>query len=120
MEEKAADHLTIADIAAAVHFTLRTLQLTFRRHLDSTPTEYLRRIRMHRAHIDLCAADPAIYNVINIAVRWGFAHAGRFAREYKMRYGQNPSATLKDVTVRCVRPAPSASVDTTGAELVLQ
>jgi hypothetical protein len=41
-------HLAIgpADVAAAAHVTVRALQLTFRRHLGTTPGSYLRRIRL--------------------------------------------------------------------------
>jgi hypothetical protein len=32
----------VADIAAAARVTTRAVQLAFRRHLDTTPTDYLR------------------------------------------------------------------------------
>lgn len=35
--------ITLADIAAAAHVSIRAVQLAFRRHLDTTPTGYLRR-----------------------------------------------------------------------------
>ncbi len=30
-----------------------------------------------------------------IAGAWGFAHAGQFARDYRGRFGRNPSDTLR-------------------------
>ncbi len=48
----------LSDIAAAVGVTPRSVQYTFRRHLGTTPLEYLRRVRLDRAHRDLQAADP--------------------------------------------------------------
>jgi tetratricopeptide (TPR) repeat protein len=32
---------------------------------------------------------------MNIALRWGFPHFGRFSTEYRRRYGETPSRTLK-------------------------
>lgn len=59
IDEHAHKDITIADIAAAAFVTIRAVQLAFRRHLDTTPTEYLRRVRLDHAHRDLVAADPA-------------------------------------------------------------
>ena len=73
---------------------LPAVQLAFRRHLDTTPIEYLRRVRLDRAHHDLIAADPARVTVTAIAVRWGFPSPSRFAARYRQAYGISPSHTL--------------------------
>lgn len=86
--------ITVADIASAAYVTPRALQLAFRRHLDTTPMAYLRRVRLDRAHADLQAADPSEDTVMSIAARWGFANAGRFAAHYKHAYGKAPYVTL--------------------------
>ena len=72
----------LSDIAAALNVTPRSVQYMFRRHLATTPLEYLRRVRLDRAHRDLQAADPAVDTVMEIAGRW-FAHPGRFSMAYK-------------------------------------
>jgi transcriptional regulator GlxA family with amidase domain len=95
IDENANLDIGLNDIAAAVHVTPRTLQYVFRRHLDSTPLEYLRRVRLLRAHRDLQAADPTVDTVTAIAGRWGFTHAGRFSVAYKRVFGTAPSATLR-------------------------
>jgi transcriptional regulator GlxA family with amidase domain len=86
----------VADIADAVRVTPRAVQYMFRRHLDITPLQYLRRLRLHCAHQDLLAADPTIDTVAGIAARWGFAHTGRFAALYRQTYGQSPHTTLRN------------------------
>ena len=90
----AAD-ISINEVAAAVHLTPRAVQYLFRRQLDTTPTEYMRRVRLHRAHQDLLAGDRSNTTVTEIAQRWGFAHTGRFAVLYRQTYGQSPHTTLK-------------------------
>jgi transcriptional regulator GlxA family with amidase domain len=94
----AAEDVSINDIATAVHLTPRAVQYLFRRQLDTTPTEYLRKVRLHRAHQDLIAADRASATVTEISQRWGFAHTGRFAVLYRQTYGQSPHTTLKQAT----------------------
>ncbi|WP_308405175.1 helix-turn-helix transcriptional regulator [Streptomyces sp. B93] len=95
MDDHADQPLTVAEIAAAAHVTVRALQYAFRRHLGTTPLAYLRRTRLAHAHRDLQAADPlGGATVADIAARWGFAHPGRFAALYRDAYGTSPSHTL--------------------------
>jgi AraC-like DNA-binding protein len=96
IEENADRDISSADIATASHVTIRALQLAFRRHLDTTPMAYLRRVRMHRAYRDLRDADPAgTDTVTDIALRWGFTSPSRFALAYRCTFGVPPSHTLR-------------------------
>jgi transcriptional regulator GlxA family with amidase domain len=85
----------LGDIATAICVTGRSVQYTFRRHLGTTPLQYLRRVRLDRAHRDLEAADPAVDMVMKIACRWRFGHPGRFSKAYKQAFGTAPSRTLR-------------------------
>ena len=87
--------VSINDVAAAVHLTPRAVQYLFRRRLDTTPTEYMRRVRLHRAHLELLAGERSNTTVTEIAQRWGFTHRGRFAVLYRQTYGQSPHTTLR-------------------------
>lgn len=88
----------INEVAAAVHLTPRAVQYLFRRQLGTTPTEYMRRVRLNRAHQDLIGGAPRTTTVSEIAQRWGFAHTGRFAVLYRQAYGQSPHTTLRQLT----------------------
>ncbi|BBX75827.1 hypothetical protein MSHI_37330 [Mycobacterium shinjukuense] len=94
IQRHACHDIGINDVAAAVRLTPRAVQYLFRQHLDTTPTEYLRRVRLHRAHQDLLRSDSSA-TVTEIARRWGFGHPGRFAVLYRETYGQSPHTTLK-------------------------
>ena len=96
----AAGDIGINDIAAAVHLTPRAVQYLFRRQLGTTPTEYMRRVRLSRAHQELIAGAPSSTTVTEIARRWGFAHTGRFAVLYRQTYGQSPHTALRHKTSR--------------------
>lgn len=96
IDDHAAEPLTLARIAAEVGLSPRALQAGFRRHLDTTPMNYLRRVRLASAHRDLQAADPSqAQTVESIAARWGFTHPARFAARYRQAYGVLPSHTLR-------------------------
>ncbi|MFF4014812.1 helix-turn-helix transcriptional regulator [Streptomyces sp. NPDC001843] len=95
IDDHADQPLTVADIAAAAHVTVRALQYAFRRHLDTTPLAHLRRVRLSHAHDELVAADPqGGATVTEIAARWGFFHPGRFAALHRDVYGSSPQQTL--------------------------
>ena len=95
IQDNAHRDIALTDIAAAIGVTPRSVQYIFRRHLGTTPLEYLRRLRLHRAHRDLQAAAPAVDTVMEIAGRWRFGHPGRFSRAYKEAFGTSPSSTLR-------------------------
>ncbi len=88
--------IALADIAAHVYVTPRAVQYMFRRHLDCTPMEYIRRVRLDHAHRELVEADPSGTTVARIANKWGFAHSGRFAVYYRAMYGCSPNDTLRN------------------------
>jgi AraC-like DNA-binding protein len=95
IEANAHQPLTVADIAKAGGVGVRGLQLGFQRALDMSPMQYLRRVRLQRAHRELRMADQTTTNVRDVATRWGFRHHGRFAAEYRERYGVTPAETLR-------------------------
>jgi AraC-like DNA-binding protein len=89
--------ISVVDIARASHVTIRAVQLAFRRHLNTTPMTYLRRVRLQSAHEQLRAAHPSDGTTItDIAARWGFADPSRFAALYRRTYGRLPSDTLRN------------------------
>jgi AraC-like DNA-binding protein len=95
IDDHADRPVTVADIAAAAHVSVRALQYAFRRHLGTTPLAHLRRARLAHAHRELLAADPLGGTTVGaVAARWGFAHPGRFAALYREAYGTSPSRTL--------------------------
>ncbi|WP_223242964.1 helix-turn-helix domain-containing protein [Streptomyces sp. CBMA123] len=96
IEANAERDVSLADIAAAAFVTPRALQYAFRRHLDTTPLGYLRRVRLDAAHRELLAADPGGATVAGIAMRWGFAHQGHFAGLYREAYHRSPGDTLRE------------------------
>ena len=87
--------LGVADIAEAAGLTVRGVQLAFQRAYAMTPRQYLRGVRLDRAHDELLAGEPQTLVVGDVAAHWGFVSGGRFAQHYARRFGELPSETLR-------------------------
>lgn len=94
MRANAGEPLTLAEIADAAGVSIRTLTAGFRNFRDQSPMQQLRDIRMAAARNDLMQG-PGTGSVADIALRWGFGNFGRFAGDYRRRYGETPSETLR-------------------------
>lgn len=97
MESHAHEPLTVAAIAAQVGVSLRSLYAGFQRYRGRSPMEHLRNLRLERACAELnhAAAAHDEASVTQVALRWGFGHLGQFAANYKARFGELPSQTLR-------------------------
>jgi len=89
-----ADIRSIADIAAAVGITPRTLQNGFRQAFNQTPAEYVRQMRIRALHAALQSADSR-QSVTDLMQAVGIVNFGRYARYYRQQIGVAPSVTLK-------------------------
>lgn len=86
--------ITNEELAALTGISLRTLYNSFRKFRGVSPMRYLRDLRMDKVREALLDAD-GIHNVTTVATQWGFFELGRFAAEYRRRYGESPSDTLR-------------------------
>ena len=94
VEAEPARAYRLADLARAAGVRPRTLQKQFRRALGKSPHAAIREARLARARQELLRGGSA-KSVTAIAGSCGFDHAGRFAADYRARYGETPSATLR-------------------------
>ncbi len=95
IDELPEQALTAASLARQVGVSARSLQAGFRAHVGLSPMQYLRAVRMRRVRDELLAGDARRATISAIAHRWGFTHLGRFAQDYRSRYGESPSQTLR-------------------------
>ncbi|NMO53749.1 AraC family transcriptional regulator [Actinoplanes sp. TBRC 11911] len=86
--------LTPLHIAAHCNVDVRTLHAAFRKHLGTTPMEYLRSVRLQRIHADLRDSGPEV-TVASIVHKWGVTHLGHFSAVYRSTFGVLPSETLR-------------------------
>ncbi len=86
--------VSASTIAARVGVSLRSLEVGFREFRRSTPTQYLRKIRLEKARAELLAPSAST-TVTSVALSNGFFHLGRFSAYYLTAFAETPSQTLR-------------------------
>ena len=88
------ENVTIEELAKYSGTSSRNLYRGFQQFRGVSPMQYLKTTRLDRVHRMLRMADPS-ESVTRIALDAGFRQLGRFAVEYRKRFGECPSETLK-------------------------
>lgn len=86
--------ISTTDVAEHVGLSVRGLQQAFQRQVGTAPNSMLRGIRLDRVHDELRGSASGEVTVASVAVRWGFAHLGRFSAAYASRFEEYPRDTL--------------------------
>jgi AraC-like DNA-binding protein/TolB-like protein/Tfp pilus assembly protein PilF len=84
----------LTELAAVAGVSPRTLQRQFLGFLGNTPRAMLREIGLESARRELLQGSLDI-KIMDVALRCGFPHFGRFSIAYRRRYGETPSQTLR-------------------------
>jgi len=95
MEMNADEALTPQELARVGCMSVRTLHATFQQELGISCMAYLRRLRLDHVRTELLRAGRGDIRVTDVAMRWGFFHPSRFAQQYRERFGELPSDTVK-------------------------
>lgn len=85
---------TVSSLARRAGVSVRALQTAFQQEVGSDVVDYLRAVRLRRAHDELRSHVPGVTSVAEVARRWGFTNSGRFAAWYRERFGESPEGTL--------------------------
>jgi AraC-like DNA-binding protein/tetratricopeptide (TPR) repeat protein len=85
---------SLADLAIIAGVSGRTVQRQFRSFLNKSPGAVLHDLRFDRARRELLRSLPGT-KVTDVALRCGFQHCGRFSVDYRRRYDETPTQTLK-------------------------
>jgi len=86
--------MSIQSIVEQFRTSDKTLENSFKSLFGITPKHFMNLLKLNKAHEDLHHADALTTNVSDIAIKWGFSHFGRFAKEYKALFEVLPSETL--------------------------
>jgi AraC-like DNA-binding protein len=98
MQENAESSITVSDVASELGISVRSLQAGFRQWRNTTPHLFLRETRLQCVRDALLVGEAD--NVTDLALRYGFAHLGRFSAYYQAKFGEPPSTTLRRSLVR--------------------
>jgi AraC family ethanolamine operon transcriptional activator len=95
VEQHDRECLSVEQLAAAAGVSERTLRDAFLKYFGVPPVQYLNRRSLHQIRRALLAADPSAATVTEIATQFGVWQFGRMARDYRLLFGELPSATLR-------------------------
>ncbi|MFK7854623.1 MAG: AraC family transcriptional regulator [Granulosicoccus sp.] len=86
------ENISLKDIASNANVCVRALQKGFKDRHGLTPMRYLKNVRLDHARYQLMVRSDTP-SVTSVAYNAGFTHLGRFALEYKTRFGVSPKQT---------------------------
>jgi AraC family ethanolamine operon transcriptional activator len=93
MEGRKADAISVTDLCREIGVCPRTLRYSFEEVTGVSPTQYLLSVRLNGVWRELShRANRSPVQVV--AARWGFWHMSRFARYYRLTFGERPSDTV--------------------------
>jgi AraC family ethanolamine operon transcriptional activator len=93
MREHLGQAVRVPEVCLALGVSRRELEYAFRLTLDSSPQEYLRKLRLNAIHRVLRGRESSDRSLLEIALEHGITHPGRLAAHYRALFGHRPSAT---------------------------
>src|SRR6267378_1064058 len=85
---------SVSGVAARVGVSLRSLEAGFREWRQTTPTQYLRKVRLDAARAELLTPSAST-TVTSVALANGFFHLPRFSAYYRTAFDEPPGLTLR-------------------------
>jgi AraC-like DNA-binding protein len=89
-----AQPITRADLCDVSGLSARALTRAFAKRHGRGPLQFVRDRRVEAAQRILFGSTPGETTVTQVAMDMGFLHLGRFATDYRARFGESPSDTL--------------------------
>ena len=86
--------LTTTDLCHQLCVSRRSLFYAFQDTFGVSPMAYYKAKRLSCVRMELKTLGPTETTVREVALRWGFNHAGQFAQDYFRHYAERPSDTL--------------------------
>ena len=92
LDSHAHESIRVEQLAQLTGVSVRSLYAGFKAFSGVSPMQYLKQLRLERARAELLAGAS---NVSAVALQWGFGHLGRFSSDYRARFGETPSESLR-------------------------
>ncbi len=94
IEHNLREDISMEALVEAAAVSARALYTGFERFVGTPPLLYIRNRRLEGVRDALLEAS-APTTVSELAMEWGFTHLGRFSAEYRRRFDELPSETLR-------------------------
>lgn len=103
LHEESGRHLKVAELAKSSGLSESYFKALFRDSVGMPPAEFLRVLRLERAHLQLRTTSAPITDV---AMRHGFSSSQHFATAFRARYGCSPRGFRRLKPARSSATAP--------------
>ncbi len=95
IEEHIHEPISLAEMAASIGVSARTVQKGFVKYLSLSPSDYIRQLRLRCIHDELIRANELDTQVGAVLMNYGITSFGHFSKTYKSVYGCTPADTLR-------------------------
>jgi AraC-like DNA-binding protein len=99
--------LRMADLERESTYSVRMLQLAFRRRCGCSPMQWVRTTRMARA-LRLLEHPQSDTSVLTVAIACGYTNRAAFSRDFRQQHLQCPSHVLRQARLRLQQHALTA------------
>ncbi len=93
--EEGAPAADISNLCRQLKCSRRKMEYLFRELTGTSPTRFIKAIRLHKARSSLLSMDAGEGRVKTAALEAGFWHFGRFSNDYQALFGERPIDTLR-------------------------
>ena len=93
--------LPLAELASAIHLSLRQLERLFHRYFSMNPAQYYMNLRLRRAQELLTHSSMPI---MQVTVACGFQSSSHFCKAYRSLFGQSPSEERRSHAAATTKP----------------
>jgi AraC-like DNA-binding protein len=109
LQDRVDDAPSIREMCVALGASYATLERAFHETYGLTPKAMISAMRLSGARRALLHPAPTA-TITGVALRWGFVEFGRFSVQYRHRYGEVPSETLRRVRGGALPVSPASAV----------
>lgn len=93
IEENVKEDIELETLSQISNMSIRSIYNAFSRVFSTTPKSYVKLVKLRRLRNDLLHGHCR--NVTEVALDYGFSHLGRFSSDYRKRFGELPSETMR-------------------------
>lgn len=102
IQDNYPDTIEVGDLAEIAEVSVSTLERSFKKLFQLTPSQYLMRVRLHAARRALAETDQ---DINRIALDCGFCDQSHFTKKFRAAFGLTPSQFRKAADRRDGREA---------------
>lgn len=94
IDKSLTEDISLEYMLKITYTSQRSLYMLFDKYLKCSPKQYVKNRKLLKIN-EIIKSGSLVRNISELAIEYGFYNVGRFAKEYKDKFGELPSETLK-------------------------